>query len=77
MRVYEFVGGEPMNQSKTIKESILKHLDKGVINKREIFDKVVEELKVPRPTVRRVARDLRVEFQRKIRILQQDGVSSG
>jgi hypothetical protein len=33
---------------------------------------VVDELGVPRPTVRRVARDLRTELLQKIQILQSD-----
>jgi hypothetical protein len=44
----------------------------GLTNKEEIFHKVVDELGVPRPTVRRIARDMRNEMTRKIRILQSE-----
>jgi len=45
------------NQSTIIKEAINSYLDKGVTDKQDIYTKVVDELGVPRPTVRRVARD--------------------
>ncbi len=60
------------NQSTIIKEAINSYLDKGVIDKQDIYTKVVDELGVPRPTVRRVARDLRTELLQKIQILQSD-----
>jgi hypothetical protein len=47
-------------------------LDKGLTDKQDIYTKVVEELGVPRPTVRRVARDLRNELLQKIKILQSE-----
>ncbi len=49
------------NQSTVIKAAINSLLDKGVTDKQDIYTKVVDELGVPRPTVRRVARDLRNE----------------
>ncbi len=60
------------NQSTVIKEKINSFLDKGVTSKNDIYTKVVEELGVPRPTVRRVARDLRNELLEKIKILQSE-----
>ncbi len=60
------------NQSTIIKAAINSYLDKGVIDKQDIYSKVVDELGVPRPTVRRVARDLRTELLQKIKILQSD-----
>ena len=50
------------NQSTEIKEAINSFLDKGIKDKQDIYSKVVDELGVPRPTVRRVARDLRYEL---------------
>ena len=47
-------------------------MTKGVTDKQDIYTKVVDELGVPRPTVRRVARDLRTELLQKIQILQSD-----
>ncbi|MBC8250122.1 MAG: hypothetical protein ISR80_05615 [Nitrosopumilus sp.] len=60
------------NQSTVIKAAINSLLDKGVTDKQDIYTKVVDELGVPRPTVRRVARDLRNELLEKIQILQSD-----
>jgi predicted XRE-type DNA-binding protein len=60
-------------QSTNIKQAINELLDKGLTDKQDIYSKVVEELGVPRPTVRRVARDLRNELLQKIKILQSEG----
>ncbi len=60
------------NQSSIIKEAINSYLNKGITDKQDIYSKVVEELGVPRPTVRRVARDLRNELLEKIQILQSE-----
>ncbi len=60
------------NQSTIIKQAINSYLDKGLTDKQDIYSKVVEELGVPRPTVRRVARDLRNELVEKIHILQSE-----
>ena len=59
-------------QSTNIKKAINELLDKGLTDKQDIYSKVVEELGVPRPTVRRVARDLRNELLQKIKILQSE-----
>jgi hypothetical protein len=60
------------NQSTVIKQAINSYLEKGLTDKQDIYSKVVEELGVPRPTVRRVARDLRNELLAKIKILQSE-----
>lgn len=60
------------NQSTIIKQAINSYLEKGLTDKQDIYSKVVEELGVPRPTVRRVARDLRNELVEKIQILQSE-----
>ena len=59
-------------QSTNIKQAINDLLEKGFTDKQDIYTKVVEELNVPRPTVRRVARDLRNELLLKIKILQSE-----
>ena len=64
------------NQSTEIKEAINSFLNKGIKDKQDIYSKVVDELGVPRPTVRRVARDLRNELVAKIEILQSEPHSS-
>ena len=60
------------NQSTVIKEAINSLLEEGVTDKQDIYSKVVDKLGVPRPTVRRVARDLRNELLTKIKILQSE-----
>ena len=60
------------NQSTVIKETINSLLDEGVTDKPDIYSKVVHKLGVPRPTVRRVARDLRNDLLAKIKILQSE-----
>ena len=64
------------NQSTVIKAAINSLLDRGVTDKQDIYTKVVDELGVPRPTVRRVARDLRNELLEKIKILQSETKTS-
>ena len=60
------------NQTTIIKEAINSFLDNGITDKQRDSTKVVDELGVPRPTVRRVARDLRNELLAKIRVLQSE-----
>jgi len=60
------------NQSTIIKQTINSFLDKGITDKQDIYTKVVDELGVPRPTVRRVARELRNELLEKIKIVQSE-----
>ncbi len=60
------------SQSQKIETAITQHLDNGMTNKSEIYTKVIEDLGVPRPTVRRIARDMRNEMVRKVRILQSE-----
>ena len=64
------------NQSTEIKEAINSFLNKGIKDKQDIYSKVVDELGVPRPTVRRVAGELRKELLAKIEILQSETHSS-
>jgi len=60
------------NQSTVIKEAINSLLDEGITDKQDIYSKVVYNMGVQRPTVRRVARDLRNELLTKIKILQSE-----
>ena len=57
-------------QSQTIKDTIMMHLGEGITDKQEIYTKVATALKVPRPTVRRVAGDLRREIEEKIQSME-------
>ncbi len=61
-----------LNQSKIIKDEIIKCIDDGMRNKQDIFSRVVEKLGVPRPTVRRCSKDLKAEMIAKVRILNGD-----
>ncbi len=62
------------NQSTVIKEAINSYLDKGLTDKQDIYSKVVNDLGVPRKTVRRDERDLRNELLEKISILQSEAI---
>ena len=61
-----------MNRSTIIRQAILSYLQKGLTDKQTIYSKVVDELGVPRPTVRRIARELRDELVEYIKILQSE-----
>jgi DNA invertase Pin-like site-specific DNA recombinase len=63
---------DKMNQKKIVKAEIIKLIQEGFVDKHQIYTKVVESLNVPRPTVRRIARELRLDLQRMLTILQQD-----
>lgn len=58
-----------MTQNESIEFRILQYIDIGFEDKMEIYNHVVEDLKVPRPTVRRVARDLVTKLRKKVEIL--------
>jgi len=60
------------NMTTVVEVAIEQKLDSGMTDKHEIFCQVVDELGVPRPTVRRIARDLRNKYLDKVRILQSD-----
>ena len=60
------------NQTTVIKAAINTLLYNCITDKQDIYTKFVDELGVPRPTVRRVARDLRNELLDKIKILQSE-----
>ena len=60
-----------MIKDKAVKDEILRIMDLGTVtDKQEIFTMVTKNLNVPRPTVRRIARDLRLELLKKIQVLQ-------
>ena len=60
------------NQNTVIREAINTYLEQGIKDKQDIYTRVVGDLGVPRPTGRRVARDLRNELLKKIDILQTE-----
>lgn len=60
------------NLSSVIEVALEQKLDAGMRDKTEIFTQIVQELNVPRPTVRRIARDLRNKYVDRVRVLQSD-----
>jgi len=46
-------------------------LDQG-LEKTEMYKKIADDLGIPRPTIRRVARDLRQLYDKRIKQLQSD-----
>ncbi len=60
------------NLSQVVREYLYSSIQEEIRHKPSIYSKVVDDLGVPRPTVRRVARDLRTELLQKIQILQSD-----
>jgi len=58
--------------SKRIMIVLEQKLESGMTDKHEIYSAVVDELGVPRPSVRRIARDLRMKYADRVRILQSD-----
>lgn len=59
-----------MKSNELIKQAIMIYLDSGMTDKTEIYSAVVGKLGVPRPTVRRCARELRDDMERKVKILE-------
>lgn len=49
-----------------------KKLENGMTNKQQIFSEIAEEFNIPRPVVRRIARDMRNKYLENIRVLQSD-----
>jgi hypothetical protein len=60
------------SQSEMISEKILDLISRGYEDKKVIYDKIVEEDKIPRPTVRRVAMNLRDKLKFATGILEKD-----
>jgi len=54
-----------------IKSRIEYHLDKGITDKSNIYTLVVNELRVPRPSVRQIAGELKTDYAKKIKTLKQ------
>ena len=60
------------NQEKIVIAIVDSLLEMGFTDKNSIIQKTVEQTGVPRPTVRRILRDMRNEMLRKVRILQSE-----
>jgi len=55
-----------------VEHAIEQKLEKGLVNKQEIYSLIVQEFNIPRPTVRRIARGLRIKYLERVKILQSD-----
>ena len=60
-----------MTDNQAIKDEIIRIMDKGGLDKHQIFTIVSLNLKIARPTIKRVARDLRIELEHKLQVLQE------
>ena len=56
----------PKNHVLKIKNAIKSCIDHGMMDKQGRYAKVVNDLNIPRPTVRRAVGNLRVEISREI-----------
>jgi len=63
-----------MNQGENIKREIIFLINNGMKNKSEIYTNITQVLKVPRPTVRRAARDLILDLEFKIKVLKGETI---
>jgi len=55
-----------------VKQKMEKLIDIGEKDKQKIYEQIHEEFGIPRVMIRRIARELRQDWARKIAILQQD-----
>ena len=59
------------SQDQEVKDEINRLMDKGKgLDKYQIFLIVSDKFNIPKPTVRRIARDLRYDMMRKLQVLQ-------
>lgn len=61
-----------LRKTSLVKTAINTYLEEGVTDKQALYTKVVSELGVPRPSVRRIARDMRLrdELLDKVNVLR-------
>lgn len=59
-----------VTQQSKVRSEIIRLINSGMTNKFAIFTTVVQNLQVPRPTVRRCARELIIELEYKIKVLK-------
>jgi DNA invertase Pin-like site-specific DNA recombinase len=55
-----------------VKEKIEQLIEIGEKDKEVIYKRIIEDFGIPRPTLRRIARELRQDWERKIKILESD-----
>ena len=61
-----------LRKTSLVKTAINTYLEEGMTDKQALYTKVVDELGVPRPSVRRIARDMRLrdELLDKVNVLR-------
>ncbi len=61
-----------LRKTSLVKTAINTYLEAGMTDKQELYTKVVDELGVPRPSVRRIAHDMRLrdELIDKVNVLR-------
>mgnify|MGYP001619372242 CR=1 FL=1 len=64
------------HSSQLISDSLEYFMSMGCKDKHELFSKVAEYTNTPEPTVRRIARDLRNHYQKRINFLQNDSTKN-
>jgi len=55
-----------------IKQKIEQLIEIGEKDKEVIYTRIIEDFGIPRPTLRRIARELRQEWANKIKILESE-----
>lgn len=53
-----------MSQNEDTKALMINLINSGMTDKSEIYTKIVNDTKLPRPTVRRIAHQLKVEVEK-------------
>lgn len=72
MILYTTPQGE-LNQGQAVKAEIIKLLDAGISDKQEIYNRIASELNIKRPTIRRIAREVKFDLEKKVAILSAHG----
>ncbi len=60
------------SQNNLVKELILSCINKGMTELCSIYDEIETRTGIPRPTIRRITSDLRVDLQKQIDVLSQN-----
>lgn len=66
---------EKTTQTPVVVHEVERLLDAGFTDKKDIIQLVAENTGIPKPTIRRIIRDMRSEMLRKIKILQSESIS--
>lgn len=67
----QWVTMQRKSQNTIVKELMMSLMDKGMTDLCTIYDEVEKQTGIPRPTIRRIARDLRTDLNKKIAILEK------